>query len=222
MLQSVGVRPRIRSGAGYAREGFSEAPLSRSNAKGCQDKNRLGSCIALFLLFLSGMAAAIGLTPLDPAKSSVTVTFTQLGVAVDAPFKQFTGEIAFNPSAPAEARAKLEIRTASLDLGDEEYNAEVRKKEWFDSKTYPTAVFESDGVQVVNNSSFRAKGALTLKGKTNPLSIDFIAKRATDGMIYEGGFPISRAAYGIGDASWGDVLNDEVEIRFRVVVQAVQ
>src|SRR5471032_1239473 len=91
------------------------------------------------LLVLTLVTGAAGVPAVDVSKSSIIVTFRQENVPVDAPFKKFNGRIDYDPEHPGAAKAAIEITTGSLDLGSEEYSAEVRKKNWLDATTYRTA-----------------------------------------------------------------------------------
>ena len=86
------------------------------------------------------LAADAGIA-IDRAKSTVDVTFRQENVPVDAPFKTFSGHIDYDAAKPAAARATLELDPGSLDLGSDDYSAEIRKKAWFDTAEFPKASF---------------------------------------------------------------------------------
>src|SRR5512147_1511900 len=87
---------------------------------------------------LTAVAAA---SSLDATKSGITATFRQMNVPVEGGFKVFRGTIDFDPRNLKLARARIEIDTASFDLGAPEYEEELRGKEWFDTPTYPKASF---------------------------------------------------------------------------------
>jgi polyisoprenoid-binding protein YceI len=92
---------------------------------------------------LSAVAAA---SSIDATKSGITATFRQMNVPVEGGFKVFRGSIDFDPKNLKLARARIEIDTASFDLGAPEYEDELRGKEWFDTPTYPKASFVSSSV----------------------------------------------------------------------------
>ena len=94
----------------------------------------------LSLLGLSALVLAADVN-VTPGKSSLIATFKQENVPVDAPFKKFSGRIDYDPAKPAAANAAIEVDMASLDTGDEGYNAEARKKSWFDTATCWTIRF---------------------------------------------------------------------------------
>lgn len=168
---------------------------------------------ALVALILVGAAAG---SSIDAARSEVTATFRQMNVPVEGRFAAVRGQVQFDPKNPAAAGARIEVDTASFDLGAEEYNDEVRGKEWLDSKAHPLATFVSSKVTAAGTDRFRAAGTLTLKGQGRSLEVPFAVRQQKGGRSYEGEFTVSRKAYGIGDAEWDDVLEDAVVVRFRI------
>ena len=54
--------------------------------------------LLLASLFASAIAGAAPLKT-DPAKSSVSAVFKQMNVPVEAPFKQFTAQIDYDPAS---------------------------------------------------------------------------------------------------------------------------
>jgi len=82
---------------------------------------------AAFLLTSLSAPAALGI---DAAKSKVTATFKQMNVPVEGIFTKASGSIQFDAAKPEAASASIQIDTAGFDLGMDDYNAEVRKKEW--------------------------------------------------------------------------------------------
>lgn len=169
---------------------------------------------ALLLALSAGAADA----PLNAARSTVSATFTQMKVAVDAPFKRFSGSVDFDAARPAQAKAHIEIETASFDLGDEDYNSEVRKPAWFDSAKFPKAVFDASGLKPLGGGRFEASGTLSLKGKTQALTVPVTVKTEGGADAFDGAVTISRAYFNIGDDEWKDTVADAVSVKFHIVV----
>jgi polyisoprenoid-binding protein YceI len=175
---------------------------------------------AALLIALAAAAAggaAAGGANIDSAKSTLVVTFRQESVPVDAPFKRFNGHIDYDPAQPAASKAALEITTASLDLGAEDYNSEVRKKDWLDSGSYPTATFVSTAIKPGAAGHFDATGVLTLKGKTQTLTVPVAVSKSGAATSFDGELTISRNYFGIGDKEWNDVLDDKVRVKFHLI-----
>ena len=173
--------------------------------------------IALLSALLSGalMAAEVNVGP--ATKSTVTAIFKQEGVAVDTPFTRFSGKINYDAKNVAGATAVLEVETASLDIGDPAYNAEVAKKSWFDSATHPKAVFRSTAIKAVSATRFDATGTLTIKGKVQTITVPVTVGTAPAGNTFDGTFIISRKAFGIGDPIWEGSIDDKVTVKFHLV-----
>lgn len=170
---------------------------------------------AAALVAVSGllMAAPVAVSP--ATRSMVVATFKQEGVAVDCPFTSFSGQIDYDPQNVAAATATIEVETKSLDIGDPGYNAEVAKKSWFDSATYPKAVFKSTSIKPVSATRFDATGTLTIKGKVATITVPVTV--GAGGSSFDGTFTISRKAFGIGDPIWDGVLDDKVAVKFHLV-----
>ncbi len=181
-------------------------------------RQRVGliSTIAVTVAFV---AAAAGDPMVDASKSSIIATFKEENVPVDAPLKKFNGRIDYNAAQPSAAKAALEVDTGSIDLGSADYNAEVHKKEWLDSGTYPKASFISTSVKPGAAGHFDASGTFTLKGKTQTLTVPVTVTGGAAGapMVFEGAFEISRAYFSIGSKEWNDEVDDKVRVRFRLV-----
>jgi polyisoprenoid-binding protein YceI len=107
------------------------------------------------------------------------------------------------------------VPTASFDLGMKDYNAEVRKAEWFDSKTYPHASFVVSKLTVQSATQALVEGTFTLKGKVQVLSLPVTIQ----GKRYSGQFNVSRKAFGLGSKDWDEVLDDTVLVKFVLVTK---
>ena len=159
---------------------------------------------------------------IDPARSSVSATFKQMGVPVEGTFRKVAGQVVYDRAAPDNAQARVEIDVASFDLGDAQYNAEVRKADWFDTARFPTATFATSAVKPLGADRFEASGKLTIKGRS--VDVKLPVQYRVDGAagVFEGSLPIRRLAFGIGDGEWKDtgLVADEVIVKFKLGVAA--
>lgn len=175
------------------------------------------SSTAVLFLALSGLAMAA--LKVDPAKSSVTATFKQMGVPVDGKFNKFNAQIDFDAAKPQAAKAIVDIDVASFDLGDAEFNKEVAKKEWFNAAQFPKASFVSSSLKPVGANKYDVAGKLTIKGKTADVVFPLNVRKEGANQVFDGALPIKRLAFNIGEGEWKDtsMVADEVIIKFRVV-----
>lgn len=182
---------------------------------------------------LSALVVAIGTVLLQasaPAaaqmvlydKSRITCVSRQENVPVEAQFRKFTAQIAFDPAKPEAGKMQIEIDVDSFDIGFVDFNEEAKGKSWFDVRTFPRARFVSASVRGLGSGRFEARGPLTIKGKTTEIVAPFTYKEDAGGGVFEGAFTIKRLQYNIGEGAWKDTdtVADEVQIRFRIVSAA--
>ena len=174
---------------------------------------------ALAAILIAAPALA-GDPVIDTAKSSIVATFKQEGVPVETPFTEFSGCIVYDPDDLATSSAKIEVITGSLDLGDETYNEEVRRPEWFDSATHPGARFQSTSIESAGAGAFKATGELTIKGVTQTITVPITVSRTAEGQAFNGTFEVSRKAFNLGEPMWDEVLEDIVVVHFHLVRQS--
>lgn len=165
-------------------------------------------------------AAAASYTRVLPEKSTLAFVSSQMGVSVDGSFKRFTATLDFDPAKPEAGKATLDIDLASIDAGGPEANDEVKGKNWFDVKQFPTARFVSTSVKPLGSNKYEVRGQMTIRGKSREVVAPFTLKPDGAGAVLEGGFQLKRLDYGIGTGAWGDtsVVADEVQIKFRLTV----
>jgi len=182
---------------------------------------------------LSALIAAIGALLLQasaPAaaqtviydKSRISCISRQENVPVEAQFKRFTAQVAFDPAKPEASKVQIEIDVDSFDIGFVDFNEEAKGKSWFDARTFPRARFVSTSTRGLGGGRFEARGPLTIKGKTTEITAPFTYKEDAGTGIFEGVFTIKRLQYNIGEGAWKDTYTvaDDVQIKFRIVVAA--
>jgi polyisoprenoid-binding protein YceI len=175
--------------------------------------------LAALCLALPTSPALAAPLKIDNAKSSVTITFKQLNVPVDAKFKKFTAQIDFDAAKPETAKAAVDMDVTSFDLGDADYNEEVMKKDWFNAAQFPKANFTAGSIKSTGPGKFNVVGKLTIKGKTSDVSFPLSVKKDGAAQVFDGVLPIKRLTYNIGEGDWKDTdtVADEVLIKFHVV-----
>lgn len=166
-----------------------------------------------------GIAAALAADgAVELSQSSIVATFKQQHAPVEAAFKKFSGSIVYDAARPAANLATLSVDMNSLDIGDADSDAEVRKPAWFDSARYPQASFRATKITPGANGNFEASGPLTIKGKTQTITVAVTVQHSGAANAFDGHFELSRKAFGIGDPSWEGALDDAVGVRFHLLV----
>ena len=175
---------------------------------------------AFALVALPGAAAAVEYTKMEPAGSKVAFQYQQLGVKLDGHFKQFSGQVSFDPAKPQTGKASLDVELGSVDAGSPDADSEVVTAPWFNVEKFPKAHFESTSIKAKGGDSYEIAGKLTIKGTTKDVS--FPATFKADGNKGTGSLSIKRGDFAIGEGDWAstDIVAGDVTIRFDLNVAA--
>lgn len=157
---------------------------------------------------------------IDPAQSQISFTYKQMNVPMTGRFKQFGGVVNFDASKPEATQVTLDIPIVGIDVGNRDAQGEVAKKAWFDTATFPKAQFVATQVKPLGGNRFEMTGKLTLKGWVQNLTFPFTSTKSGNKTIVEGGVPLRRLAYHIGDGTWSDTdtVADEVAVKFKLTL----
>ncbi|MBX3606090.1 MAG: YceI family protein [Piscinibacter sp.] len=168
----------------------------------------------------SGLACA---QQVQSAGSEITFTSKQMGVPVDGKFKKFDAQVAFDPKKPEAAKIGFTIDLASVSLGSTEVESEVVKPDWFDTRKFPQASFQSSSVKAAGPGKYEVAGKLTIKGASQNVTVPVTLAQAGATTTASGAFVIKRLDYRIGDGDWKDtsMVANDVQVRFKLALTGV-
>ena len=160
---------------------------------------------------------------LVPAQSEVAFTSKQMGVPVDGKFKSFDAQLAFDPKKPEAAKIGITIDLASATLGAAETEAELAKPDWFSTKMFPQAKFQSASVKATGPGKFDVAGKLAIKGQAQDVVVPVTLVQAGANTTASGSFTIRRLDFKIGDGDWKDtsMVANDVQVKFKLVLTGV-
>ena len=81
-----------------------------------------------------------------------------------------TGEITIDTSCTGRVKVVMDMST--IDFGHQKMNAHAKRDDMFAVEEYPNAIFEGELVEFVNEAPTRVNGQLTLRGVTQPLTLE--------------------------------------------------
>ncbi|HEX8780760.1 MAG TPA: YceI family protein, partial [Nocardioides sp.] len=118
-------------------------------------------------------AELTGTWTLDPSHTTLGFSARHAMVTtVRGQFGEFEGTGVVDAANPSASSAKVVIKAASIDTGVADRNGHLRSGDFLDTETFPDLTFVSSDVQLVDGSTFRVTGELTIKDATRPLTID--------------------------------------------------
>jgi polyisoprenoid-binding protein YceI len=158
-----------------------------------------------------------------PAQSELAFTTRQMGVPVDGKFKRFDAQVAFDPKQPETAKIALAIDLASVAIGTAETEAEIAKPDWFNTKLFPQATFQSTTVKPLGAGRFEVSGKLALKGVSRDLVVPVTLAQTGANTTASGAFVIKRLDFRIGDGDWKDtsMVANDVQVKFKLTLAGI-
>jgi len=177
--------------------------------------------IAILILLLSPLVAFAGVPSwkIIPSESSLTFTATQNGAPVTGTFTNFYGEINFDPAQLGKSNVKIIVNVGSISDAYNELSDTLKSADWFNTKLFPQAVFQSNNFTKTSDKTYQAKGTLTIRDKTLPIVIIFSQQEYSQTKAkMMGNTIIKRTAFGVGQGEWSDTkaVKDDVQINFTV------
>jgi polyisoprenoid-binding protein YceI len=173
------------------------------------------------LALLSALAAPVcAQQKLVPAQSEIAFTSKQMGVPVDGKFKKFDAQIDFDPKKPEAGKIAFTIELSSASLGAAETEAELAKPDWFNTKAFPQATFQSATVKATGPGKFEVAGKLVIKGASQDVLVPVTLAQAGANATATGAFAIKRLDFKIGDGDWKDtsMVANDVQIKFKLTL----
>ena len=178
------------------------------------------SLLALAAVCATGLAfAQLAAQPVAEDKADIRFVSKQMNVPVEGKFRKFKAEVAFDPAKLDQSKAKFDIDMASVELGLQEAEDELKQPGWFNTAKFPTATFASTSVKSPGGNKYEVAGKLTIKGTTRDVIAPFTLTPKAGGVNEAAGsLTIKRLDYKIGEGSWSDTdtVADEVAIKFKV------
>ena len=138
---------------------------------------------------------------IQPDGSYIRFTAKQEGEPFTGEFETFTGLINFDPNAPEKGEVRISIPLSSVEAGSNDRNSTLPGKIWFSAKKFPTAMFTSSDISTVD-AAYVAKGELSLKGVSVPLSLPFNLDIDGKKAVMTSRLEIDRTLWNVGSDPW--------------------
>ena len=156
----------------------------------------------------------------DPQQSRLEFVGVQAGAEFKGAFRKFSADVEFAPDALASSRFDVQIDLKSVDSMDKDRDTTIRGPDIFDVAHYPTAHYVTRSF-TKTAAGYAAVGALTLRGVTKDVPVDFQFTQGATGAKLEGSAKLKRLDFGVGQGDWKSTewVADTVQISFSLVLK---
>jgi polyisoprenoid-binding protein YceI len=133
---------------------------------------------------------------LDPRNSSVRLKSKSMGlIPVRGVFREVSGSGSVSPDG--KASGTFLVAAASIDTQNTKRDTHLRSADFFDSDNHPDISFTADDIRP-SGQGVAVTGALTIRGRTRPLSFNATASVPGDGELWlDAQVRVRRADFGI-------------------------
>lgn len=121
---------------------------------------------------------------------------------------KFTGDLGMFDAAvkldlenPEGGEIHAVIDLSTIDAKDDDRNANLPSKAWFDVKSFPLATYSAREITGSRASGYTAKGLLSIKGVERPVTLTFSVEAEGDKAVASGTARFSRADFNVGTGS---------------------
>ena len=173
-------------------------------------------------LLLSAAAAAGGVAGFtaDAQQSRLEFVGVQAGAEFKGVFHKFSAVVDFAPDALQSSHLDVQIDMNSVDSKDSDRDKTMRGPDVFDVAHEPAAHYVTKTF-TKTAGGFSAVGALTMRGVTKDVPIDFQFAPGPGGATLSGSAKLKRLDFGVGRGEWKSTewVEDAVKINFSLVLK---
>lgn len=181
--------------------------------------------IAFFIFFLMSVTIVFGQTwSLDKSHAKLGFSVKHLLISnVEGNFKTFDATITSEKDDFSDAIIELTADVNSINTDNEQRDNHLKSPDFFDAPNHSTLTFKSKSLKKIADKKYKLTGDLTLHGVTKSVALDVTfngtavhpyTKKTLAGFKVSG--VLKRSDFGIGNATPGAVVSDEVEISTNV------
>lgn len=134
--------------------------------------------------------------------SHIRFTASQEGKSFTGGFDNYDVIINFKEDAIEAANVTARIDVSSISAGDKDRDGALPGKDWFDVKSFPEAVFQSDDFVKTGTNTYEARGTLSMKDKSHPLTLPFTLDITGAQAEMTGHVTLDRTLWEVGTGAW--------------------
>jgi len=180
--------------------------------------------IICLLFFTTPVMAAPPNWTIDKTQSSIAFSGTAMSRPFTGHFKNFDGEIVFDPAQVKQSHVAITIDTKSVTTDNDDANQNIDAPEWLNSAAVPNAVFKADKFEKRAEGQYIAHGTLTLRGISVPVDLPFtlnIQKTAgSQTAKVTGEATLHRLDFGLGSGTYSDAKTVGLDVKTQISLTA--
>ena len=151
----------------------------------------------------------------DRSQSKLQFRAEHNGDSFTGDFAAFDAAIKLDLDNPAGGEIHAFIDIGSVDAKDDDRNANLPSKAWFDVKSFPLATYSATDISGSQAGGYTANGVLSIKGIERPVTLSFTVETEGDMATARGSARFSRQDFKVGT---GADFDNEDWVKFPIEV----
>ena len=164
------------------------------------------------------IVAASGTYKIDPSHTNVLVSWNHFGFSNPSiNFGDADGAIVYNADDVAASSVEVTLPISGLSALATDFKDHLTSADWLDVAKFPSATFKSTRVQAAGTNRFTVDGDLTVKGVTQPVTLDVTLNgagehpmRKVPAIGFDASTTLKRSDFGLG--GYAPAVSDEVKV----------
>ena len=158
----------------------------------------------------------------DKAHTQILFFVDHLGFSKSqGEFHEYEGHFLFDRAAPENSKVEITIKTESIDMDDEKWDAHMKNEDFFNVAAHPDMTFKSTDIKILDETHADITGDLTLSGVSKPVTLSVTYNKSDKHPFsgkYVSGFSatskIKRSDFGMnyGLPAIGDMVDIMIEV----------
>ncbi|MFN3818547.1 YceI family protein [Blastomonas sp.] len=124
------------------------------------------------------------------------------GEPVNGSFSKWSSNILFAPEALEASGIDVSIDLTSVDTGDSQRDGTLTASDFFDTARFTKASYRATRFKSLGGDRYRADGALTLRGVSKPVPLNFTLTITGNTARARGTATIDRTSFGVGQGDF--------------------
>jgi polyisoprenoid-binding protein YceI len=137
---------------------------------------------------------------------------------VEGRISGFEGELKFDKSNISSSVINISADISTLNTGYSNRDTTLLGKDFLDAAEYPKIHFQSNEFSVIEKG-YELKGDLTIKDKTNEITILFKIMEEDRRSIFKGEFYFNRFDFNIGENISTISVSEEIEVKIHCILK---
>ena len=171
------------------------------------------------------VAVREGQYSVDPSHSTILFKVSHMGFSkFVGRFNSFEASLSFDAKNIENSSLQAIIDMTSVDVNNENFEKTLKSRFWFDTETYPQAIFTTRSAKKLSEKTITFEGDLTFLGQTQTIQLNVLFNGAATNLLtqkytlgFEADSVFKRSDFGLDNyiPAVGDNIELEIHAEFQ-------